>query len=209
MSKPSASLQPPGAFKLLGHEIRWYIVTLLAHSDYAVKNSFVSCVSRRICSPITCSSGLAWSQEKICSHSPSKGSLWVWCQPSTRFLLSCSRYKASSPAGGSRAFRSSGSVPAVHCSTEKMWSGLERGMREKESNPQHSGTRPAATARAGATDRWGRAPALPQSVLAASGLAVRLTEAVIAVGSSLDRRRSALSFPRAVWRAISSRAESS
>ncbi len=30
----SSSLQPPGVFKLLGHEIRWNIVTLLAHSDY-------------------------------------------------------------------------------------------------------------------------------------------------------------------------------
>ena len=31
---PTASLQPPSVFKLLGHEIRWNIVTLLTHSDY-------------------------------------------------------------------------------------------------------------------------------------------------------------------------------
>jgi protein-tyrosine-phosphatase len=31
---PSSSRQPPGVFKLLGHEIRWNIVTLLTHSDY-------------------------------------------------------------------------------------------------------------------------------------------------------------------------------
>jgi hypothetical protein len=35
-------------------------------------------------------SGLACSQEKTCSHSPSKGSVWVRRQPSTRFLRSCS-----------------------------------------------------------------------------------------------------------------------
>ena len=31
---PCASLQPPGIFKLLSHEIRWNIVTQLTHSDY-------------------------------------------------------------------------------------------------------------------------------------------------------------------------------
>jgi hypothetical protein len=36
-------------------------------------------------------SGLATNQDRICSHSPSKGSLWVRRQPKTRFLLSCSR----------------------------------------------------------------------------------------------------------------------
>lgn len=30
----STALQPPGVFKLLGHAIRWNIVSLLAHSDY-------------------------------------------------------------------------------------------------------------------------------------------------------------------------------
>src|SRR5712691_4130084 len=45
-------------------------------------------------------SGLATNQERICSHSPSKGSLWVRRQPKTRFLRSCSQYKVSSPAVG-------------------------------------------------------------------------------------------------------------
>jgi hypothetical protein len=31
--------------------------------------------------------------QKICSHSPAKGSLWVRCQPSMRFLRSCTRYR--------------------------------------------------------------------------------------------------------------------
>ena len=34
MATLSSSLQPPGVFRLLGHEIRWNIVTLLTHSDY-------------------------------------------------------------------------------------------------------------------------------------------------------------------------------
>ena len=78
---------------------------------------------------------LAWSQEKICSHSPSKGSLWVRRQPKTRFLRSCSRYKVSSPAVGAGAFRSSGSFPAVHCSPEKTWRGSERGDETKGEQP--------------------------------------------------------------------------
>src|SRR5438105_14784137 len=80
-------------------------------------------------------SGLAWSQEKICSHSPSKGSLWWRRQPKTRFLRSCSRYKVSSPAVGAGAFRSSGSFPAVHCSPEKTWRGSERGDETKGEQP--------------------------------------------------------------------------
>ncbi len=44
------------------------------------------------------------------------------------------------------------------------------GMRQKESNRQHGGTPPAATAVVGAiTNGQGRVPRLPQSVLAASG----------------------------------------
>lgn len=70
-------------------------------------------------------SGLATNQEVICSHSPSKGSLWVRRQPSTRFRRSCSRYKDSSPAAGSGMFSSTGNVPAVHCSTEKTRRGAE------------------------------------------------------------------------------------
>jgi len=46
-------------------------------------------------------SGLASTQEVICSHSPSKGSLWVRRQPRTRFLLSCSRYRVWIVADGS------------------------------------------------------------------------------------------------------------
>src|SRR5260370_15032425 len=65
------------------------------------------------------SSGLAISQERICSHSPSKGSLWVRRQPKTHFRLSCSRYKVWSPAVGSPTLLSSGSCPMVQSSTEK------------------------------------------------------------------------------------------
>src|SRR6266568_6685526 len=64
-------------------------------------------------------SGLAISQDRICSHSPSNGSLWVRRQPSTRFRLSCSRYKVWSPAVGSPTLLSSGSLPMVQSSTEK------------------------------------------------------------------------------------------
>src|SRR5260370_24546170 len=79
--------------------------------------------------------GLVANQEKICSHSPSKGSLWVRRQPSTRFLRSCSRYKVSSPAGGAGAFLSSGRFPAVHCSAEKTWRGSERRNATKGEQP--------------------------------------------------------------------------
>lgn len=34
MNIASSSINPPGVFKLLGHEIRWNIVTLLTRSDY-------------------------------------------------------------------------------------------------------------------------------------------------------------------------------
>src|SRR5437588_8969268 len=91
------------------------------------------CSSRKISPPLR--SGLAWSQEKICSHSPSKGSLWVRRQPSTRFLRSCSRYKVSSPAAGLGKLPSSGSFPAVHCSTEQTWRGSERGDEIKGGQP--------------------------------------------------------------------------
>src|SRR5438105_10683760 len=64
-------------------------------------------------------SGLAISQDRICSHSPSKGALWVRRQPCTRFRLSCSRYKVWSPAVGSPTLLSSGSIPMVQSSTEK------------------------------------------------------------------------------------------
>src|SRR5437588_9271171 len=80
-------------------------------------------------------SGLSTNQDRICSHSPSKGSLWVRRQPSTRFLRSCSRYKVSNPAGGSEAFRSSGRFPAAHCSTEKTQRGVERGEETKGAQP--------------------------------------------------------------------------
>ena len=75
------------------------------------------CNSRKM-SPLL-RSGLAISQDRICSHSPSKGSLWVLRQPSTRFRRSCSRYKVWSPAVGSPTLLSSGSFPMVQSSTEK------------------------------------------------------------------------------------------
>jgi hypothetical protein len=64
-------------------------------------------------------SGLATSQDRICSHSPSKGSLWVRRQPRMRFLCSCSWNSVWSPAAGSGTLLSAGSVPAVQDSTEK------------------------------------------------------------------------------------------
>ena len=70
-------------------------------------------------------SGLATNHDRICSHSPSKGSLWVRRQPSTRFLRSCSRYRIWSPATRSWTFPSTGSFPAVQRSTEKMRMGVE------------------------------------------------------------------------------------
>ena len=45
-------------------------------------------------------SGLVIVQDRICSHSPSKGALWVRRQHSTRFLRSCSRFRIWSPAAG-------------------------------------------------------------------------------------------------------------
>src|SRR6266581_7853318 len=80
-------------------------------------------------------SRLATNQDRICSHSPSKGSLWVRRQPSTRFLRSCWRYKDSSPAAGLGKPPSLGSFPAVHCSTEKTWRGSERGDEIKGEQP--------------------------------------------------------------------------
>ncbi len=69
-------------------------------------------------------SGLATSQEKTCSHSPSKGSVWVRRQPSTRFLRSCSRYRLSSPAAGSGTLLSARTSPAIQRSTEKVRRGV-------------------------------------------------------------------------------------
>src|SRR5215470_2842045 len=40
-------------------------------------------------------SGLVITQDIICSHSPSKGALWVRRQPSKRFLRSCFWYRNS------------------------------------------------------------------------------------------------------------------
>src|SRR6266566_8613974 len=70
-------------------------------------------------------SGLATIQEKICSHSPAKGSLWVRRQPSTRFLRSCSRDKVSSPVVGAGTLSSTGKLPAIERSTEKTQMGTE------------------------------------------------------------------------------------
>src|SRR5258707_13238443 len=77
------------------------------------------------------------------------------------------------------------------------------------SHSQHTGKQPAATARVVGTERWGRAPAPPRSVLVAFAQAILLTAGGVAMGSSPDRRRSALFCRRAVWRVISSRVENS
>ncbi len=69
------------------------------------------CNSRKM-SPLL-RSGLAISQDRICSHSPSKGSLWVRRQPRTRFLRSCSRYKVWSPATASGLLSSTESIPVI------------------------------------------------------------------------------------------------
>ncbi len=82
-------------------------------------------------------SGLATNQEKICSHSPSKGSLWVRRQPSTRFLRSCSWYKVSSPAAGSGILPVEGSNPVIQRSTEKAW-------MEAEGSDERKGKQPTA-----------------------------------------------------------------
>ena len=70
-------------------------------------------------------SGLAISQEMICSHSPAKGSMWVRRQPRTRFLRFCSRYRVWRPATGSGMLLLAGTFPAVQNSTEKTWMGTE------------------------------------------------------------------------------------
>ena len=70
-------------------------------------------------------SGLASTQEVICSHSSSKGSLWVRRQPGTRFLLSCSRYRVWIVADGSGTLFSTRSVPAEQHSTEKTRRGAD------------------------------------------------------------------------------------
>lgn len=72
-------------------------------------------------------SGLASTQEVICSHSPSKGSFWVRRQPRTRFLLSCSRYRVWIVADGSGTLFSTRSVPAEQHSTEKTRRGADGG----------------------------------------------------------------------------------
>jgi hypothetical protein len=87
--------------------------------------------------------------------------------------------------------------------------GRKGGMRQKESNRQRGGKRPVATARVIGTDRWGRAPAPPRSVLVVSGQTILLIAGGVAAGSSPDRRRSALFSRHAVWRAISWKAGSS
>src|SRR5437588_65887 len=84
-----------------------------------------------------------------------------------------------------------------------------QGVISQERNRRHSGTRPVATARAGAIKEWGQVLARPQSVLAASRQTGLLTAEDVAVGSSLDRRRSALfsppaASPTASWRVGSS-----
>src|SRR6266852_8994972 len=70
-------------------------------------------------------SGLATSQDMICSHSPSKGSFWMRHQPRTRFLLPCSWYKVCSTAAGSDALLKDRNIPAVQRSMEKTRMGIE------------------------------------------------------------------------------------
>ena len=146
-------------------------------------------------------SGLATSQDRIRFHAPAKGSLWLRRQPRTRFLRSCSRYKVSSPAAGS------GTLPGVGSVLRKRrGEGWKGEMREKENNRQHSRKQPVATARVGQTGGWGQVRERPRAVPAASRQVERLIGAIVAGEFSLDRRRSALSSTRAVWRAISSKA---
>src|SRR2546428_8595503 len=80
-------------------------------------------------------SGLATNQERICSHSPSKGSLWVHRQPSTRFLRSCSRYKVWRPAAGSGMLPSAEIFLVAHRSTEKTRRVSERRDERKGEQP--------------------------------------------------------------------------
>jgi hypothetical protein len=154
-------------------------------------------------------SGLAINQDRICSHSPSKGSLWVRRQPKTRFLRSCSRYKVRSPASGSVTLLSSGSFPTVQSSTEKTRIGAEE--IGEITGEQLTAQRKTACCNCSScrNRRMGsRACATSNSSCCfwASGTPERSSRCS---GSWQGRRRSALSSRRAVWTAISWRVESS
>src|SRR2546421_5352370 len=92
-------------------------------------------------------SGLATSQDRICSHSPSKGSLWVRRQPSTRFLRSCSRYKVWRPAAGSGMLPSAEIFLVAHRSTEKT-------RRGSEGRDERKGEQPTAQRKTACCNCW-------------------------------------------------------
>ena len=124
----------------------------------------------------------------------------------------------SAPAHGIRSrvllryrerFLASEAFPSYSVQRKRRGEGWKGEMREKENNRQHSGRQPVATARVVQTGGWGQVRERPRAVPAPSPQVGRLIGAIVAVEFSLNRRRSALSSPRAVWRAISSRAENS
>ena len=79
---------------------------------------------------------------------PSKGSFWVRRQPSTCFLLSCSRYRIWSPAAGSGTLLSDRNTFLLYNRPQKRCGWGQVGwMKQKESNRQHSGRRPVAIVR--------------------------------------------------------------
>src|SRR5438093_1948384 len=116
-------------------------------------------------------SGLAWSQEKICSTLPQRGPCGYAASPRRVF---------SAPALGTgyrallldRGHSSRQERLLLYIVPQKRRGEVQEGCLErKESNLQHSERRPVVTAQVVGTDGWGRAPAPPQSALAASAQA--------------------------------------
>src|SRR5438045_3313396 len=74
------------------------------------------------------------NQEKISSHSPSKGSLWVRCAQHAfpPLLLAVQGLESCCWIGSLPLFRKRS---RVHCSTEKTWRGSERRDETKGAQP--------------------------------------------------------------------------
>src|SRR5450759_2543412 len=89
-------------------------------------------------------SGLACTQEAMCSHAPSNGSLCVRRQPRTRFLFSCCWYKVGSPLDGSEIPFLAGTTPVVHFPPQRREEAIQRQRTQRDSPRRHSGTVPVA-----------------------------------------------------------------
>src|SRR5437660_7727393 len=123
-------------------------------------------------------SGLAINQEKICSHSPSNGSLWVRRQPRTRFLRSCSRYKVWRPAAGSGMLPSTEIFLVAHLSTEKTRRGTEGRDERKGEQP----TAQRKTACCNCSNCWNRE-------MGSSACATSISSCCFCGGNTPDCRR--------------------